>query len=187
MLLRNGSLPDIARFALHHPKMLVRFPLQLNSLLDLHDIELALHSDRGRMTEQAQGHMDYTDPIGPLPEHCEIPADYLRPPDKAAIEALVRKYETAQTHVLLYMAPVPACANAVVVQKETAAELPAAPPGTLPPGWFAADGMCAHVLPPHVAVSTQLLIDAVRSHSASQEPERGSGTLAVVASSRGGS
>ena len=162
MLLRNGTLGDIANFALHHPKTFLRFPLQVNALLDFHDLQLALRTDRRQQAIAGHGHLNYTDPVGSVPPNCSLPSSYLHAADTSPIRSLIKQYTTPQTTVLLYLSPIPSCNNAGEVAMQHLRGLPVAAPQALPPEWFAADGMYAHILPTHVAAGTQLLVNALR-------------------------
>ena len=163
MLLRNGKLKEIASFAFHHPQTFLEFPFQVNALLDFHAFRLALSTNRRQQVIAGRGHMDYTDPIGPIPLPCQLPRQDLRSPETASIAASMRQYATPQTRVFLYLSPIPACNNANEVSTQQPRGVGAVGRHMLPPGWFAADGMYAHILPKHVTVDTQLFVDALRS------------------------
>ncbi len=162
MLLRHGSLREIAAFAWKHPGKLLQFPLQLNSNFGLDSLKQTLANDRGHMTAEDHGHIDYTDAYGPMTS-CMLPTAMLSPTRTASIRSLEQRYASPQTRVVVYLAPVPACGNAGVFSDRSFAPLTSRPPAILPASWFATDGLYAHILPPHVAASTQLFIDSMRS------------------------
>ena len=163
MLLRNGSWHDIASFASAHPLALLAFPWQANSMLGMKNVWMTLRSDRQRDTERARGHIDYNDPAGTLQAPCEITAADIRESSSASVEQLMSRYAARGLHVAVYLAPIPACSNSGEITNRDFAPLGAAPPATLPPADFAADGMFAHILPPFVPASSQLFVDALRS------------------------
>ncbi len=163
MLLRNGSWHDIASFARAHPLALLAFPWQANSMLGVKNVWMTLRSDRQRDTERARGHIDYNDPIGPLQAPCKINDADIRETSSASVERLVSRYAARGLHVAVYLAPIPACSNSGIFTERSFAQLGAAPPATLPPPYFAADGMFAHILPPFVPASSRLFVDALRS------------------------
>ena len=180
MLLRNGSLKEIASFASHHPKTFLEFPFQVNALLDFHAFRLALSTDRRQQVIAGRGHMEYTDPIGPLTPPCKLPIPYLRVPETASIAASMHQYATPQTRVFLYLSPIPACNNASEVTMQQPRGVEGAGKQTLPPGWFAADGMYAHILPKHVMVDTELFVNALRSWNLASGAEGNATHIAAV-------
>jgi len=172
MLLRNGSWHDIASFARRHPLALLAFPWQANSMLGVKNVWMTLRTDRQRDTAQAQGHIDYNDPIGPMHTPCEIPVAYLNDRSSSSVQQVVRRYAARDLHVAVYLAPIPACNNAREITSRTFSELGAAPPATLPATSFAADGLFAHVLPPFVPESSRLLASTLRSRpELAQKPQ----------------
>ena len=120
--------------------------------------------------------MDYTDPVGPVASDCRLPETFLRQPETTAIAALMQHYATARTQVYLYLSPVPACGNADEVSAKVPRTLDATSPRILPPGWFAADRMYAHVLPSHVSQGTEVFIHALRQWGLGVAPGLAKGT-----------
>ena len=118
MLLRNGSWHDIASFARAHPLALLAFPWQANSMLGVKNVWMTLRSDRQRDTERARGHIDYTDPIGPLQAPCKINDADIRETSSASVERLVSRYAARGLHVAVYLAPIPACSNSGIFHRK---------------------------------------------------------------------
>lgn len=168
VLLRNGSLREIAAYAVHHPRAMLMFPFQMNALVDAHGLKLALTTDRRAQTVAARGHMDYTDPIGPIGSRCTLPAADLHGQNLSPISALMQRYARPGTRVFLYLSPIPGCENAGKLNIPPVQGVQTLSARTLPPEWFAADGLYAHVLPPHVRVETALLADALRAWNVAQ-------------------
>ena len=163
MLLRNGSWREIAAFARTHPREMLSFPWEMNSMLGMQNILITLRSNRFRETAEARGHIDYANPVGPMSSPCEIPSAYLRQEGSASVRELVRRYATPQTRVAVYLAPIPDCQNAGLLLRRSFAELGALPPRTLPPSSFAEDGLYGHILPGSVAASSRLFAEALRA------------------------
>ena len=166
MLLRNGSWREIAAFARSHPRELLSFPWERNSMLGLQNVLITLRSDRFQQTAAARGHIEYANPIGPLTPPCHIPDSYLQQQNDDSVQTLVHRYATPDTRVVVYLAPVPDCDNADVLLNRSFADLGATPPSILPPQSFAADGLYAHILPGSVAGSSHLFAESLRARAA---------------------
>ena len=165
MLLRHGSWRQIADFAVHQPTELLVFPFRLYSTFGPRMVMAILHHvDREKSTEEALGHTDYPPVVPPLGPDCRIPDSYVEKKGAASVKALAGRYASAQTRVLVYFAPVPACENSAALTRRAIPGLDAAPPRTLPPEDFAGDRYYAHVLPKFVAASTAQLAAAVQAH-----------------------
>lgn len=165
MLLRHGSWPEIWAFARQQPAELLVFPWRLYSTFGSKMLVAVLHHvDREKTVEQALGHSDYPPVVPPLAPDCLIPDSYLQKTGTASVVELARRYETPETRVLVYVAPVPACRNSDELTGRRVAGVEAAPPRTLPAEEFAGDKYYAHVLPPFVPVATAQLAEAVRAH-----------------------
>lgn len=163
MLLHNGSLGEIAAFARRKPLDLLAFPLRLHSTIGPHILGVVLHHpDRQALTAKAQGHVDYTEPHPPLTAPCHLPNAFLAEQSDASIQALMRKYATAQTRVIVYLAPIPQCVNAPMLLTHDFGHLGAAAPFTLPAASFSSDGFYAHIEPSAVNTASELLIQALR-------------------------
>lgn len=162
MLLRHGSRHEIVDFTLHHPTELLVFPFRLYSTFGPKMITAALHHvNREQSTVQALGHADFTAAFPLLEPSCVIPADYLTDTGSASVQALVRRYTTPETRVMVYIAPVPDCTNSAAVTRRVFPALHAASPQALPAPDFAGDAYYAHVLPPFVRASTLQLANAL--------------------------
>ncbi len=164
MLLRHGSRGEIARFALRHPTEMLVFPFRLYSTFGPKMIRAALHHvNREQGTAEALGHADYNLGFPPLGPSCTLPAEYRTEAGAASVEALVQRYTTPTTRVLVYLAPLPDCKGSAEVTGRSYAALGAAPPRTLPARFFADDPYYAHILPPHVPDATEVLADALKA------------------------
>lgn len=150
MLLRHGSARAIALFTLRHPLEMALFPLRLNSTLGISNIRESLSASRPREVANGLGHVDYTDPFPPESQDCVLPAEQADPQPDTWAKQLRAKYSTAQTTVLVYLAPIPDCRHAREVAARSYAELGAPQPIVAPAEWFAGDGVNAHPRPEHV-------------------------------------
>lgn len=163
MMLRHDTWGNIGRFALQQPTELLAYPFRLYSTFGPKMIKAVLHHvDREKEVADALGHADYKEHFAPLTSDCLIPRDYLAKTGTASVQALVQKYTTPQTRVLVYVAPVPACRNAAEETGRPFADVHAEGQKTLPPEEFAADPYYAHVLPQFVPDSTAQLIATLR-------------------------
>ncbi len=158
MLLHNGSWQEIFAFARHHPLELLAFPIRFNSTLGLSLLRKAVRqSKREEETSEALGHVDYAEPYPPLPSGCAYPPDLLSSSADASVKALIRRYTTSQTEVLVYLAPMPDCQGASVIStRQPLSLLRVAPPAVLPAANFAADGLYAHPLPGAVFATSRI-------------------------------
>ncbi|MGI4830055.1 MAG: hypothetical protein ACRYFU_17925 [Janthinobacterium lividum] len=163
MLLRHGSRGEIASFTLHHPTELLVFPFRLYSTFGPKMIAAALHHvNREKTTAEALGHADFTGAFPPLKSSCVIPAEYLSDAGSQSVQALVRRYTTPETHVVVYIAPVPGCRNSDEVTSRSFSTLGVPPPKALPAPDFAGDAYYAHVLPAFVGASTLQLANRLQ-------------------------
>ena len=156
MMLRHESWPEIAHFALHHPTEVLQFPFRLYSTFGPKMMAAALH-------HVSLGHADYNDlSYPPLKPDCDIPSSYVAQTGTVSTQDLIRRYTTAQTRVLVYLAPVPHCRDAASIAPDGYPALHAQPPAILPPGYFAGDTDYAHILPAEVGASTALFAKWLR-------------------------
>lgn len=163
MMLRHMSGREIAAFGLHHPLELLVFPLRLYSTFGPKIAIAAMHhTDREETTKETLGHASYTEPFSPLNGLCKIPGNYIAHTGSASVRALVRRYTTPETRVMVYLAPIPACTNSGDVAAHSFADLGAARPKLMPPASFAGDPYYAHVRPESVPASSTLFANAVR-------------------------
>jgi hypothetical protein len=169
MLLHNGSLQQVFAFARRKPLELLAFPLRVNSTLSLHSVLTALRDgNREQTTARALGHVDYHAPLPPIAAPCLIPSEFVTEHRTASVQALIRRYSTPQTRVVVYLAPVPGCTNAPAVVHLDFGNIAAKPPSILPPNDFSADGSYAHLLPSSVATASTLFAQALRLDLAPQ-------------------
>jgi hypothetical protein len=169
MLLHNGSPQQILAFARRKPLELLAFPLRVNSTLSLHSVLTAVRDgNREQSTARALGHVDYHAPVPPIADSCLLPSEFVREHRTASVRELIRRYTTQQTRVVVYLAPVPGCANAPAVVNRDFGIVSAKPPFTLPPNDFSADGSYAHLLPSSVATASTLFAQALRLDLASE-------------------
>ena len=163
MLLHNGSAHEIATFARAHPEELLAFPFRLPSTIGFHSLTRQIRAgNRAATTLEALGHVNYPEAYPPVDPACELPAADLKAASDATVRDLMRRYTTAQTRVLVYLAPLPGCSNATPVLARSYADIGAAPPSVLPPASFASDGFFAHVQPPAVPAATDLFVAWLR-------------------------
>ena len=165
MLLRNGSRAEILDFIWHHPMEFLAFPLRMNSMLGVHLVRTILRGeDRERQTAEALGHVDYTEPYPALRAPCAFPEANVREQVEDSVQADVRRYTTAQTKVVMYLAPIPDCRGAEAIRRDAGVRHTA--PLVLPVEMFASDGLFAHPLPRAVPEVSSLFVDFLRRQMA---------------------
>jgi hypothetical protein len=164
MLFRHGTAHEIASYAIHHPIETFLFPLRLYSMVTPKTARsIWKREDRSRATVAALGHADDPDSYPPIPNSCTLPPKLVNVGSDATVQALVRRYSTAVTKVIVYLAPIPDCRNANAIAHRSFASLDAAAPASLPPGDFLKDLNYAHIRPPFVPTSSKMFADALRS------------------------
>lgn len=166
MLLRHDTPAQIARFALKHPWELPAFPLRNYSTVGPKIAETLLHGDdREAETSAALGHVDDREDYPPASPDCRLPTRYLNAGKTDSVRALAQKYRGDGYAVAVYLAPLPACSNAVHFANRTYAGLALAPAASLPAGSFKQDGFYAHVIPESVPTASRLFADTLERHT----------------------
>jgi hypothetical protein len=171
MLLRHDTPAQIARFAWKHPLELPAFPLRSYSSVGPAILKSMLQGDnREAQTAAALGHVDDREDYPAIGPKCSLPARDLESDKADSVRALAEKYRARGYNVAVYLAPMPACANADHFNGNTYGGLAIAPPATLPPGFFKQDGFYAHIEPDSVAAASRVFADAIRAHTALIKP-----------------
>jgi hypothetical protein len=163
-VLRYGSWADIWRAFAKHPSQFLVFPFQALEPLGIKHIREALRHEgvkRGEATATAFGHWDYTLPYPPLNNDCRLRSQYTKPMLHDTIRMMRERYQAEGLQVAVYLAPIPNCSNSESVAAASYADVDAAPPRVVPPGWFADDSFTAHIRPAHVRQSSALFADAL--------------------------
>ena len=169
MLLRHGTAREVAAFTLHHPTEMLQFPFRLYSTFGPKMLHAAIHHvNREQGTADALGHADYNEARPPLTASCTIPAEYLSQTGTASVRELVQRYSTAQTRVVVYIAPVPDCRDSAEATERSYALLNAAPPRALPAKDFVGDVDYAHMQPAAVPAATDVFAKALKERGALQ-------------------
>ena len=164
MMLRHSSWLTMKKFGLHHPVDALAFPLRLYSTFGPAVVESFLHRrNRERETAAALGHVDDHDDFPALGAPCDLPERYFEANTETSVQQLLKRFSSPQTHVMVYLAPVPRCRNTDSFVQHAAAHFRVAPPAQLPPDGFVGDGYYAHIEPASVAMSSRLLVEAVRA------------------------
>jgi hypothetical protein len=165
-MLRHDTWPEITQFAIQHPLELLSFPLRNYSRFGARYFATLLHhKDRGKLTAEALGHIDYTDDFPPVEVNCEIPPGNISASASDTVHRLAQKYIGLGYKVVVYLAPVPACANAAAVTNRAYESLVLAPPSELSPAAFKQDGFYAHIQPGYVRLASRVFSDTI-AHAA---------------------
>jgi hypothetical protein len=162
MMLRHGSLKQIARFALAHPLELPAFPLRNFTSVGTHWLKTLLHhEDRTRETAEALGHVDDEEEYPAMLEPCELPKRLSRERADATVRGLAEKYRARGYDVAVYLAPMPHCDNTSGFAGNSFGGLALAPAATLPAGDFKQDGFYAHMEPAAVPEASRLFAKVI--------------------------
>ena len=171
MMMRHASWGEIARYAVRHPLEMAEFPLRLYSTFGPKMLMAILqHRSRIHDITAGLGHAPYVPKFGPLTDLCQIPSSLMRQRGDQSVVELRERYTTANTQVMVYLAPVPRCTNSAAVPLEHT-ELGAAAPKLLPPSDFAADPYYAHIRPASVPSATKVFAEALRERLQRTAPE----------------
>ena len=165
MLARHGSARQLLAFLSAHPTEGALFPFRFyaaNSLSIFFSRLKVWHEDppivRGR------GHTDLVVPPSKLMKSsCRFPDKLLHESRVDSALELGRKYSTADTKVMFFMAPVPKCENADKLPSDPYTRLAAKPPTIMDPGYYDDDGYFIHVDRHGVPSVTTQLLSAIRS------------------------
>ncbi len=165
ILLRRGSLAQIAAFARAHPVEILNFPRHFY----LADPPSALkqflrHRHPAADVAATQGYFDPLTGRPPLPEPCTFPPELLRHPPETTARELVSRYTSTQTRTLFIVAPMPACTNAAQMSARSYPALAADNIRLLPVANFKQDFAYVHLRPPYVAANSAHLAEDIRAH-----------------------
>lgn len=162
MLLRHGTLAEIAGFYREHALEMLSFPLRFYRVQSLSGLGALARPAVPPDVARLQGHL----PIGTyqaLPANCALsPALQQQAFQARTARELAARYSTATTRVLVYVAPMAACQGTQRWLAEDYRAIPAAVPHLLPPADVAQEGYFVHPNTAGVPVTTELLTEAVR-------------------------
>lgn len=161
LLFRQGSWQQWRAFVFKHPELALSFPLQFYST----NLQFIRHGVRVPH-QQAQlnatlGHVDNL-VNSALDSSCSFPAPLIDSIRFSWVHDLAARYRSPQTRVMVYVAPVPSCANVSQVVNQPYEQLPAAPPKQMPPNFYNDPAMYVHPRTLAVPQVTRDLTDAVR-------------------------
>ena len=159
ILLRHGSVLEILRFAAAHPRDALLLPLRFYHVHHPSAVLRGMRHPTPPFLAATMGHLDFNQPA--IPPNCTLPAQFLSDAvTTTSVRTLLTRYNTPHTRAIVYIAPVPACANAASL-RHPYPEISAAPPVVLPPTAFADDGHYAHLQATAVPIATQAFTDAL--------------------------
>ncbi len=162
LLARQGTAKELFDFLQKHPMDGIVFPLRFYSSswqLMLHRVS---HPNQEAQLSTTLGHVANTDATV-LPDTCRYPKLLVDNIRFDWVRALGKSYETPETKILFYPAPVPACSNVSEVMGRPYQQLPAAQPHQVPPSFFSNDIRYIHPLPLAVPELSRQLAEAVGS------------------------
>jgi hypothetical protein len=163
MMLRHGSLKDIAHFARHHPFGIFKFPFTFYvANLEYSLVAWKDHKHPIEDTRKTGGHYDALYKITPYEEPCTLPKLKTREIPMDSAREFIAEYTKPGTKTLVFNAPVPGCEGADLLTGRSYASIGAAPPIVMSPRDFKGDPFYAHPEPSGVPEATDHLTDAVR-------------------------
>ncbi|MGI4830420.1 MAG: hypothetical protein ACRYFU_19795 [Janthinobacterium lividum] len=162
MLLRHGSMAEIAQFVHRKPLELLTFPFKVYSTLGWNNFSYAIHHRYTKTGNDVLGHMDFAFTYPPMASPCKIPATYLAEDGDASVRSLVGQFANAGTKVEVYLAPMPECSNTNDILHRSFRDVGAARPIVLPPSWFVGDDSDAHIRPAQVGANSRLFAMRLR-------------------------
>lgn len=162
MLFRYGAKREVIDFIRQHPQEFFKFPFRFYSSFTPTALRNAwTRTNRKLTTANALGHVDYTEDRPALASPCNVPQDFLNDSRMDSVEDLVRRYNTQQIRVMVYLAPIPDCVNVGPVIKRSYGNLGAVPPKLLPSSYFSDDPYYAHLRPVSVPAASELFAQAL--------------------------
>jgi hypothetical protein len=162
VLAHQGTGAEIFAYAWSHPSESLEFPFQFymaNS--SWRAVVQRPYRYAGAEVARTQGHLS-NPALTPLPEQCEFWPSATHDLRFDSVKALGTKYGTAETKILSFVAPIPACRNAAAVLNQPYNTLPAASPRELALSMFSGSVMYLHPTPEAVPAVTEQLVEAVR-------------------------
>ena len=164
-LLRYGTWREIAHAVAAYPLEFLAFPFQEMESLGPEQLRRFVHHDEARREQevrQAFGHWSYGFAFLPTSPDCLLKPEYTTPTAHNTIRQMKEQYARMGMQVVVYLAPVPDCANTAPILRASYTDVQAAKPAALPPSWFANDGFAAHILPPYVQQTSELFAGTLR-------------------------
>ena len=167
MLLRHGTLQQIASYTASHLRELAMFPFKFYTANSVtRSLTHVLHWGEIPPIVPAMGHADLDLPSWKIMKSpCELKVRVPREAPFVSVEALAKRYGTQKTKVLVYMAPIPACTNDQILATLPYSTLPAAPPKEMDPSNYDDDGYFTHLDRHGVHEATDNLIEAVSAQT----------------------
>ena len=166
VLLRHGSLKEIAAFAWKHPFDILEFPFKVYLTGPKAVLTAALqHHDRFKGVAANGGHIEPASSGGPaspnLQSPCRLPAAFLDRGSQS-VQELRGRYLTGKSKILVFLAPVPACDNVTAIKTKDYSRVYAVAPKLLPPTSYRDDYLYIHLAAPAVPAATAALTSAVQ-------------------------
>ena len=166
MLMRHGTPGEISPFVRAHPLAAFQFPLMFYSAnINPNALNRETFYKQERQVVATGGHVD-VDPYNVLhyAPTCVIPPELIDKIRSNWVNRMSEKFSTAQTRVMLFAAPVPACTNAKAAIARASARLPGPSPKEMPAPFFVDDNFYTHLYAAGVPQATRSLVEAVRPH-----------------------
>jgi hypothetical protein len=108
------------------------------------------------------GHVVMSEALGSETADCRFPDKFLKSTEAPSMEPFMKKLRARGTKVMLYLAPLPACANLSAAQGMSHGTLQFEPSIVLPADTFAKDGFFVHPLKISSEARTQAMAESIR-------------------------
>jgi hypothetical protein len=162
LLAHRGTGKEILTYVKDHPLDSLQFPFQFY-YANRRVMTILKHPYSSIELEVARTQGHFANPVQTrLSADCEFPAAAMDDLRFDSVKAMSQQYQTPQTKILYFVAPVPSCSNAPSILNRSYRALPAAPPKEMPAAMFSTEALILHPMAASVPAVTQNLIDAVR-------------------------
>ena len=164
VMMRHDSPGHMLEWVARHPVEMLNADIFIGSLT-LGRIGKPQTTSSREAASKALGFSPYPGVLPHLEPGCRLGPSYVVPPDAGSwARKIVERYQTPQTRVVLYLAPLPDCTGtaAFVAEQSELRPKPINRLQLLPPQLFLDDTYYAHPEEANVPVISNLLTDAIR-------------------------
>jgi len=162
MLLRHGTPAEIARFFIHNPVRMAEGDINLVKVAFGRFTQRSVSDSEILAIYQRQGFFAPPNNATPLAAGCRLnPGHALRPGVGALTRQLIQRWQSPETRVVVYLAPIPDCEGAAQFIHLSLDPPQLGGPDVLPAAKFIDDFFQVHVTAATVPTSTRMLENAV--------------------------
>jgi hypothetical protein len=163
MLLRHGTPAEIVRFFVHNPRRMMEADINLVKVAFGRFTQRSVSDAEISSLYAKQGFLGQAESAPPLAAGCRLNPDHaLRPGVGALTRQLVQRWQSPETKVVVYLAPIPDCEGAERFAHLSLDPPQLAGPDILPAPKFVDDFFQVHVTAATVSTSTRMLENAMK-------------------------